>query len=56
MSFERMRAKLVERGLLDRNHRLTQKGHEHVDRLKRELRDQARIDFPCGDAQKAIRS
>ena len=37
MAFEAMKADLIKKGLLDQNSNLTQKGHEYVKSLSKEL-------------------
>jgi len=44
--FLAMRAELVERGLLDDEHRLTRAGHAHVDSLIAELAEAEAPPFP----------
>jgi hypothetical protein len=37
MSFEGMKKELIKQGLLDKDGKLTQKGHEYVETTKQEL-------------------
>ena len=38
MTFETMRKNLIKQGLIDKHGRLTQKGHEYVEEVKKEYR------------------